>query len=171
MLVFVDTQILVWGIRKHATRGQEDELKKAESFFDNAKSNNLIIGIAAPTLSEYLMGTPVEKHTEAFHYFNTHFRIFPFDTLAALKGAQLWEEHYKNLSLRQIIKDTGYQRQVLKVDHQIVSIAVSNKADCIYSHDQGLKKFGSRFIPIKELEPVQLSLFPKEAAAAKEDIY
>lgn len=61
MLVFVDTQIFIWGVRKYATRGQEEQVLKAEAFFKKAGEKRTTIGIAAPTISEYLIGTPQRK--------------------------------------------------------------------------------------------------------------
>lgn len=36
----------------------------------------------------------------------------------------------------------------MKIDRMIVATAVSRKADCIYSEDEGLKAFAEGYIPV-----------------------
>jgi hypothetical protein len=102
--------------------------------------------------------------------FNKRFRICPFDARAAKTAAELTRALDGKLTPDEVKRLGGRNR--LKVDCQIVAVAVDHEADAIYSYDQGMPKFANGRIPIRPLPDIieQGDLFQaaREAAATKE---
>lgn len=155
MLVFVDTMTLIWGIRQEASDDNEARIQEARAFFRDMASRGRAIGVAAPTLAEYLVKTPEADRHNVFKEFSRVFTVYPFDTGAAHESVRLWCSVYGNASLGAVARALDIPRQVLKVDHQIASIAVYRKAEYIVTYDDGLERFARHFIPVRKLPPVQ----------------
>lgn len=155
MLIFVDTQILIWGVRQFANPGQEGMIDVARAFFQQVQEQGHQIGIAAPTLGEYLVRTPEADREKVVAEFQRHFCVYPFDCGAAARGAELWSKVYGEKSLGEVAKELGTKRYVLKVDHQVVSIAVYRGASVLYTHDESMLQFAKPFITADRLPPIQ----------------
>ncbi|MGE5585806.1 MAG: hypothetical protein ACM309_09815 [Bacillota bacterium] len=155
MLIFVDTQILIWGVRQFASAGQEGMIDMARAFFQQVQAQGDQVGIAAPTLAEYLVRTPEADRQKVVAEFQRCFCVYPFDCGAAAQGAQLWSRVHGGKSLGEVAKEIGARRYELKVDHQVVSIAVHRGASRLYTHDEFMLRFAKPFIRAEKLPPTQ----------------
>lgn len=168
MVVFVDTQILIWGVRGYADPGQETKVFDAKVYLEQLQSKGVEIAIAAPTIAEYLIKTPDEDREKVLEVFRRHFVVYPFDTASAAIGAEMWKKYFGDSPQGKVAASFGMTRQILKVDYQIVSIAVARGADFICTEDERMSKFASRFIKTKKLPEShkQMDLFSGELEAA-----
>jgi hypothetical protein len=117
-----------------------------------SKDRETII-IPAPSLAEFLVvvegaGPEYLKRIDR----NARFEIHPFDTMAAVEAAQMFRS----------FQQAGDKRggaigdwQKVKVDQQVVAIAVTRQAGCLYTSDQGVVSVAGRrnvpCVPVWEL--------------------
>ena len=154
MLVCLDNHILIWGIRQVATLGQEEMIRRTKLFLDFLEKKKAQIIIPSVVAGEFLLGVPLEKHQKVMGVLEKNFQIAPYDTAAALIAAELWIEKNKGSSgiseeLKEGLSDPS--RIKLKDDCKIVATAIKCKADCLYSEDEGVKKFAQDRIEVKEV--------------------
>lgn len=163
MLVFLDTSILIWGIRGQANNEQKEKPKDTKMFLEELISNNHTLAIAAPSLYEFLICTPAEERIPCIHEMNKWIQTYPFDTSAALEGAKIWNKLLRDKQFAEIKKEKQlsepYKRQVCKVDIQILSTAIVRGASCLITEDEDLQKIATEFIDVKPVPPKQITLF------------
>lgn len=169
MLVCIDNHILVWGIRREATPGQEKMIKRTGLLLEYLEENDALIIIPSVVVGEFMVRVPPDKHKKVLAVLEKRFQIAPYDTAAALIAAQLWIEKNKGSSrvsddLREGLKDPS--RIKLKDDCKIIATAIKCKADCIYSEDDGVQKFGQGKIEVRDVPKYlmkQAELFDSQA--------
>lgn len=154
MLVCFDNHILIWGIRGEATPGQEEMIRRTRLLLEYLEEKNANIIIPSVVVGEFIVKVPKENHQKVMSVLEKRFQIAPYDTAAALIAAEIWIDKNKgsigiNHELRQGLQDTS--RIKLKDDCKIVATAVKFKAECIYSEDEGVKKFAEGRIKVCEV--------------------
>jgi len=109
------------------------EYKNLVAFLNQGK--NFSMALPMPAISEFIAGDDNEARSLSLLKPNSKFKNLDFDAKAALSAAKVYRE-YRNLP-----KNTKFQdpRQKVKVDIQIIGIALANNASAIIFHDQGLK--------------------------------
>lgn len=150
-LVCLDTHILIWGIKEEAEPGQEDMIPKAKSFLKWLEDNKAKVFVPAVVVAELLMRVPPEEHGRMLDFFRRNFITPPFDTVAASCFAKIWQKKASNDIIKKLKKDLSITREKMKIDFQIVAIAVTRRASCIYSYDPGMLKFAEGFIPVEKI--------------------
>jgi len=158
-LVCFDTHILIWGVEKTSHPQQSDMIIKTGLFLEHLKENNIEAIIPSVVLSEFLMHVPKEKIENYLSSFQKHYIIAPFDAMAAIKFAKIWQSKSDDETIKRLIND-GFRKNCLKIDSMIIATAITRNAECIYSHDNGLQKFASGDIDVREVPslPGQLNL-------------
>lgn len=160
--VYLDTQILVWGIKKEATPGQEEMIAKAEDFLEWIDKSSIQVAIPSVVFGELLLRVPEEKHGEVWAEIGErNFIVHPYDALAAVTAARVWLAGHDLGTIAEIQSDPNKSRAALRADCQIIGIAVSRRGACIYSNDADLAKLAQGFIdvrPLPEPSPKQLSI-------------
>ena len=150
-IVCIDTHIVIWGIKKQATKGQENMISRAESFLNWLDENKKKIIIPVPVISELLVPVPNEAHEKFLQTIHSKFRVVPFDEVAAVRMAQIFNSKTDEPELKAYRDENQIPREKMKIDFQIASIAIVRGAECIYSHDPHLMKFVGDIIPVKEM--------------------
>ena len=128
--VCIDTQILIWGVRKQSTAGQEAMISRAEVFFEFLEKSNARVIIPSVCVGEFLTGIPEEKQAAVLDTLQGKFRIVDFDPVAAALAAKFWQDRKQILS-----PGSSASRDVIKADFQILATAVTRKASILYTHD------------------------------------
>src|SRR5438034_7627673 len=118
MIICIDSQIIIWGIKKQHTNGQESMVERAETFFKWADENEHEILIPTVVVAEVLAPEPTEVRVRYLDVLNGGFMIVNFDTKAALKYAQILHNRFDEA--KQIASDNGVLRQKMKMDHVII---------------------------------------------------
>ena len=109
------------------------EYKNLIAFLNQDK--NFSWALPMPVISEFIAGDDNEARSLSLLKPNSKFKNLDFDAKAALSAAKVYRE-YRNLPKNRKSQDP---RQKVKVDIQIIGIALANNATAIISHDQGLK--------------------------------
>jgi hypothetical protein len=151
MIVCIDSNIIIWGIKKQITAGQEADrlIERAEYFFKWVDADKIDVLIPSIVLAEILAPEPENLRAEYYNILSKNFIIVNFDERTAFKYAQLVHGRFDELKKAAIEADIS--RNKMKIDHMIVACAMVNNANCIYSHDNGLKKFAADRIDVREL--------------------
>ena len=74
--------------------------------------------------------------------------------------SRIWQAKKASNTIQELLS-AGKTKQELKADSMLVAIAVSRGAECIYSHDEGVRKFGEDYILVQEIPfiPKQENMF------------
>lgn len=156
MRVCFDNNILIWGVRKKASPGQEALIRSAGALFEELDKNGAKIIIPTPVLSEFLTFAPEHRHAEITASLESHFQLTPFDAFAAATAARIWRAFSEgNTAWKDELKEAvpGITKARIKYDIQILATAISRSADILYTHDVGLKKLAGGRIEVRELPP------------------
>jgi len=132
-LVCFDTQIIIWGVKRQATPGQEDNIDKAK-----CEKDGIDIMVPSVVVAEILCALEPGLHI-----------VPPFDTQAALHFAEMWRNK------KQLKDESGISRAEMKADYMITATAIARGAKCIYSQDAGLKKFAQDYIDVRPLPSIE----------------
>lgn len=155
-LVCLDNNILIWGIRKKATTGQEDHIRRAAALFKELDESSAQIMVPTPVLSEFLTFIPEQQQDVIVASFSRHFQLTPFDVHAAATAAKIWRSlAAENVTWKDAVKAEveGLIHARIKYDIQILAIAISRRAEVLYTHDKGLMKLAEGRIEVKTLPP------------------
>ena len=152
MICCVDSNIIVWGIKKQATIGQEENIVRAEKIFARADEYNDFILVPTIVLAEVLATEPPAVRIRYLEIFTKNFIVAPFDERAAMKYAEILFGRLDEV--KAIAEASGTPRQKMKADHLIIATAIVNGASAIYSTDGGLKNFAAGLIDVRDLPPL-----------------
>ena len=129
-MIILDTNALITLLMKDKDQA---EYKNLVTFLNQGKQFS--IALPMPVISEFIAGDDNEARSLSLLKPNSKFKNLDFDAKAALSAAKVYRE-YRNLPKNRKSQDP---RQKVKVDIQIIGIALANNATTIISHDQGLK--------------------------------
>ncbi|MEG0030745.1 type II toxin-antitoxin system VapC family toxin [Acinetobacter sp.] len=129
-MIILDTNALITLLMKDKDQA---EYKNLVAFLNQGK--NFTMALPMPAISEFIAGDDNEARSLSLLKPNSKFKNLDFDAKAALSAAKVYRE-YRNLPQN---RKSQEPRQKVKVDIQIIGIALANNATAIISHDQGLK--------------------------------
>lgn len=129
-LIILDTNALITLLTKDKDQA---EYKNLVAFLNQGK--NFSWALPMPVISEFIAGDNDDARSLSLLKPNSKFKNLDFDAKAALSAAKVYRE-YRSLPKNRRSEDP---RQKVKVDIQIIGIALANNATAIVSHDQGLK--------------------------------
>ncbi|XGV99751.1 MAG: type II toxin-antitoxin system VapC family toxin [Leptolyngbya sp. BL-A-14] len=153
-IVCFDTHIVIWGIKKVASPGQENMLLKAATLIASCDESKHQIIIPSLVLGELLMGLPPDEHPAFISLMSQKLRIVPFDAKTASLFAKMWRKWSEAKIYPDSLDGKRPSREEIKIDYMIAATAKANKAECIYTEDPGLKKFAEEYIRVESLPPV-----------------
>ena len=162
-IVCIDTNILVWGIRKE---GPPDLKQYADYFFnqlDNDKDDkgrsNAQVMVPTVVLTEFI--TPVkssEERDKLIAELGKRFLIEPFDARDAALAATLWHYGKTNRDRQNAPKDG--QRAILRADTMIIATAKGHGATEFYSEDDDARAMAQKVgLTAKKLPRMGSDLF------------
>lgn len=160
-VVCIDAHILIWGVRRSAEPGQEIMIERAAYFVDKCQEDGVKILLPSIVFGEVMAGTPTEMAGALARTMQKRFMIAPFDAHAAEEFGRMWH-HWKDNHPDSKIREEGFSRRKLKVDHMILATAIARGAWCIYSHDGDMRRLADGRIEVSELPempPRQKRLF------------
>jgi len=150
-IVAIDTNILVWGIRK---QGDSEQMKRALWLFELLNEQNAKIIVPSIVLAEYVAGCVDNQIDEAVSVISTEFIIAPFDTMCAKDATHLFKKQ-KDI----YPSNLPNSRSLLKADAMIVATAYRHGADVFYTGDQKCLKMAQTIMTAKDLPNQPNSLF------------
>lgn len=127
--VCFDTHILIWGIQGVSHADQKAMIGRTKRYIESLEEKVQIV-VPAPALLEFLAGIPDEDHDRFCDVIEVAFRIGTLDAMAAKLAAKIQREAWARL------KPKGQHRKEIKVDAQILAIAIREKCHRVITHDQ-----------------------------------
>lgn len=134
-MVAIDSQILVWGIRKE---GDEEQNKRAKWLFQEFEQEGSQIILPSVALSEYLTKVQENDQKDVVASLTTRFIVAPFDVRCAALAATLFS---RGASSRP--KNKKGARTILRADTMIIATAVVHGARVFYSGDKKCRKLAA----------------------------
>ena len=150
-IVSVDTNILIWGIKNTASKGQEHMITQGQDFFKWLDDNKFKVIIPVPIITELLAPIGTDKHEDFLRTLHSKFRVVPVDEIAAVKCAEIWQAKKDDEELKQYREANKIARETMKYDFQIAACAIVRGAECLYSHDPHMQRFVGDLITVKEM--------------------
>lgn len=153
--VCLDTNILVWYIKRQATTGQEGFIPKADYLFEYFERKNIIVVIPSLVLAELLGNVEDEdKRDEYFDYMSSNFDIAQYDIVSSRYYADLRAKLTKT-NAKEYAKKNNIPKCMMTNDYNISAVALSSGCDAIFSHNlKDFEKFIDHQIPIYTLDYV-----------------
>ena len=145
-MIALDTGVLLYGVQ--AARGsqrrvrsdvEEGYIRRAAALIDELRLSGKRLMLPAPAAWEYVTDFAVEDQPDIWASFKD-FALIPFDQSAARIAARLARRHFdeaiKNSKGqgKKVIRDQG-PRQLIKVDMQILAVAIAHRAEKIYTFE------------------------------------
>jgi len=149
MIFCIDSHIFIWGIKKQATQGQENMIERAEFLFQWADENKHRLMIPTVVIAEVLAPEPIELYPYYMDIINKNFIVAQYDLRAATRYAQILNKKFDKV--KEKAKELDIKREVMKIDHLIISCALVNGASCIYTIDKGLIAFSDGLLETRDL--------------------
>lgn len=140
-LVCFDSMFVVWGIKREVTPQTDEYIKRTIHVMRQCEANGDTIIVPSIVLGEVLSSIPEDKQSDFMRAFEQKVNIAPYDVRAALRFSRMWNGQHRE-------RDRRYTRAETKADYMIAAVAVVNGCRCIYSNDQGLKRFAESSIPV-----------------------
>ena len=154
-VICLDTNILIWGIRKEITEEEKSKILKTRHFLDQIKTEKVII--PSIVCAELLMKVPPEEHSLVISKFNG-FMIIPVDSFVASIFAELW--YKENLSLQDGNSLHGsfeMTKHELKADLFILATAISQNCNELYTDDIKFSNLAKNHIEVKSIPSIEIT--------------
>lgn len=135
-LVALDTQILVWGLKK---KGNEGLIQRAGWLITQLDQEGAQIMIPSVVVAEYLKHVPENDQIGFLAEVNKSFYTPPFDTKCCTLAYSLWEQGARGRP-----KGKPHARICYRADTLIVATAKVYGAERFYSHDTDCRRMAAR---------------------------
>lgn len=144
MMVMVDNNFLIRLVSDKETY---------RIFSQNLERNEISLGLPTPVMAEFLVKDENYDRANFLSKVNNFVQTFDFD----VKSAKISAEILRDLLKIDYFKGDNGNRQVIKVDIQIIAITLANSIRKLYTEDKGLIKI----IKILDL-PIEVIDFKKD---------
>lgn len=124
----IDTNILIWGIRRQADPTRPDMVERCSKLIADLQDRHITICVPSVVMAEYLMGHSSADQKREIGIIGRNFFVPPFDVGAAAICAELFDK-----ATFDAVREMGVPRQCLKTDFQIVATAIAARANRIYT--------------------------------------
>jgi predicted nucleic acid-binding protein len=149
-IVCLDNNITAFALRDDAHPDDADKAKKAKALLRYLDEQEKIILLPTPVITECLWPVQFHAREPVLNVINK-FMIGTFDLAASVKCAEMM--HAITPAEKEFKEDKGITKAQMKFDYMIAAIAIVNKAECIYSEDEGLKTFCKGHIEVRSIPP------------------
>lgn len=125
MMVMVDSNFLIKLVNDNQTY---------RIFLQSLERSEISLGLPTPVVAEFLVKDNNYERATFLSKVNSFTQNFDFDMKSALLSAEI----FRDLLDIGYIQENNSERQVIKVDIQIISIAVANRVSKLYTADKGI---------------------------------
>lgn len=144
MMVMVDNNFLIRLV---------DDNQTYRIFLQSLERSEISLGLPTPVVAEFLVKDDNYERATFLSKVNSFTQTFDFDMKSALVSAEI----FRNLLDIGYIKENNRERQVIKVDIQIISITLANRVSRLYTADKGIVEI------IDQLDlPIEVINFEKD---------
>jgi predicted nucleic acid-binding protein len=150
-MICFDTHVLIWGVQGVASKGQEHLVAKARKYIRHLDAKHERIMVPAPVVGEYLIGfNDKDRHAQQ-ELLQRLFFVPALDMHAATVQAEI--EGNQEL-LKELRDRFRLGRQEIRVDAQILAVAIVNNADRVISYDPHMPILAQGRVAVQELPDV-----------------
>jgi len=146
-MICFDTMVVIWAVQETPVPEELEFRKRTVAYLQSLSEKKEDILIPTPVVHEFLVGIPPDKHSDYMAAMEQEFVVGVFDLPAARLAAEI--EYGADKPTR---RD---DRVRLRVDAQILAIAIVQGASVVITHDQGMASLASGRIRVMELPSVQ----------------
>ena len=150
-MICLDTSPVIWGVQSTANKSQTELISRMGAYLRYLKETRIPIMVPSPVVFEYLVPFNKEEKPVQIELIERLFIVPSFDLAAAAIAAELTG----NKALLKDLQDQGANRQKLRIDAQIVAIAIAQNAEKIISHDPHLKSIAQEKITVDEIPIIE----------------
>ncbi|WP_413501184.1 type II toxin-antitoxin system VapC family toxin [Psychrobacter maritimus] len=125
MMVMVDNNFLIRLV---------DDNQTYRIFLQSLERSEISLGLPTPVVAEFLVKDDNYERATFLSKVNSFTQTFDFDMKSALVSAEI----FRNLLDIGYIKENNSERQIIKVDIQIISITLANRVSRLYTADKGI---------------------------------
>lgn len=140
--VCLDTNVLIWGIKRQATPGQEYMIERTARFLRYLEKKQTDCVVPAVVIAELLLPLPLSEHMLFTALVSQTFVVPSFNTLTAALLAKIWQSKKGQVVI---------PRQEIKFDAMVVATALAAGASCIYSNDPHIEAIALGHIDCKDI--------------------
>lgn len=154
--VCLDTNVVIWGLLKKATVGQEAMIRRAEALLQFLQQKKVSVIIPSVVLGESMVKLSEDERGSFLAKVSDRLFVAPFDQLSALHFARLFGFAAREAS--------SGERRKIKADLLIAACAAANRVDVLFSNDDEMNKLVIPGLRIERIPsvPVQWPLFKDE---------
>lgn len=142
--------------------GLVDDREQHQYFIQEFSKQNAKIGLPTPVLAEFLVRDDNANRTTFLTQTNNLVQLFNFDHKSAIISAKIMRE----LLAADFFKNKSKDKQIVKVDIQILAITLANDIDKLFSTDKEMAKI----IQLLNL-PVEILDFKHSTGLAQSDLF
>lgn len=160
MIFCIDSHTFIWAIKKQADDHDRHRLIEAEKFLQWVKSGKHQLILPTIVLAECLIRADINDHHNIMLEAYRTCMVVNYDERCALKYGELLRLEKWEIAKLEAQKN-GIRREKMKIDHMILSCALINAANGIFTEDEGLIKFASPHIKVFSLPKIgeQIEMF------------
>lgn len=150
-IVCLDTNILIWGVRKKATHGQEKNIERAMDLLSLLELRKDKVMTTSLCVAEAAVGVAQERLPAFIDAVNHCLMVVPFDNLAVTYYHYIYNK-YKETAPQ--LKGEEYKRINVISDMKIAAAAVSHGAQIIYSNNcRDFNKIAFGLFTVEDMPP------------------
>jgi len=150
-MICFDTSPVIWGVQAVARSQQSDMVEQMQAFLRYLQREKIRIMVPTPVVFEYLVPFDQTERAKQLEVMERLFIMPSFDIKASLIAADLMGGKKAIDSAQQ----QGGRRQEIRIDAQIVAIALANGAEKIISHDPHVKTIAQNRIPVEKVPIIE----------------
>lgn len=166
MIVCLDTNAFLWGIRGHYDPADEPRAQQAKRMISRLRKTNLEVLIPSCVMSEALSIFPEGEARTLLLKYAEKYHIGHMDTAVTFHLSRLLHHHY-NVN-REAWEGLGISKRHLKYDALIVATAIGHEASAIFTHDKGVRTTAAGKIEVCGLDDMPKG-FDKAVVDAQPD--
>ena len=151
-MICFDTSPVIWGVQGAAKTSQQRMIDRTRRYIRFLATENERIMVPAPVLMEYLVAFKSNEQDHQRQLIEQNFFVPSFDIPAALVAAQLLGNR---ALIKAIQKTEKVNPQSLRIDAQIIAIAIVHGASKIISNDPHFSKLADGKIIIQDVPDIQ----------------
>lgn len=148
MAISIDSQILIWAIKKQATENRREMIVRAEQFFLQCHERRETLILTAQALSEFLVGYDDAQVRASVAEISRSFVIAPFDTKAAVIAAELQRDW------KQLRAEHGGTKPTIKADINVLASSIAAGANYLFTEDARIAAIAKERIQVRPLPPL-----------------
>lgn len=153
--IALDANVVIDGLLSPKPNLPESTVGKARQLISNLQKEGCRLYVPIPVVTEILVPLPIEDYDLELQTLNINFRLLPYDLNAAKICATLIAQHKQKPDVKYYATQNQVSRERVKVDYQIIAIAMAGGADIIYSEDSAFRKFCEGYIDARPLPPME----------------